>query len=476
MKRILSFILAFLLLSSLFSVGLSADEFEEPDVDLGVGFGKFFENYGYEYLEGIENGSNLQDLYDAIDTKALLFDLGYNNELGEGYELATFTLSKYKVSREEAERVWQIYKNDNPLYYWLAKEAVITDTSITVTVQPEYASVSTRSKYAKDINNALERIIGSTAGVWVEYKVALAYHDALLEDVEFAYASDGATPSSDFASNSILGAFSTGSGTSIAYAKALQLLLDYSEVESVFVTGKRDGVPHAWNIVKFDDGEWYWVDITVAEENPEISAFGLTEEEFMALPYEYEYNLPTGVGEEYLYELPERAHGEPVGASSVVGQILSYDCKSSATITLSQNGEVLYEITLDASGKTGLNMREFTFEDVEDGIYDLTVKVDRHLSFTVSGVVVDGEDVDLTTNARDEISTITLVAGDVNSDGCVDLKDVTALTSSNTYGKTYDDAETKSADINGDDCFDLKDLTIITSDKNYGKASVVVDY
>ena len=42
MKRILSFILAFLVMSSLFSVGLSADEFEEPDVDLGVGFGKFF--------------------------------------------------------------------------------------------------------------------------------------------------------------------------------------------------------------------------------------------------------------------------------------------------------------------------------------------------------------------------------------------------------------------------------------------------
>ena len=66
--------------------------------------------------------------------------------------------------------------------------------------------------------------------------------------------------------------------------------------------------------------------------------------------------------------------------------------------------------------------------------------------------------------------------GDVNGDGCVDLKDVTALTSSNTYGKTFSDAETKSADINGDRCFDLKDLTIITSDKHYGKAPARVEY
>jgi hypothetical protein len=58
----------------------------------------------------------------------------------------------------------------------------------------------------------------------------------------------------------------------------------------------------------------------------------------------------------------------------------------------------------------------------------------------------------------------------------VDLKDITALTSSNTYGLSYEDAATKSADVNGDKCFDLKDLSIIASDTNYGKAPIVVEY
>jgi hypothetical protein len=41
MKKIGSIILAFALLISSLSVALHADDFEEPDVDLGVGFGKF---------------------------------------------------------------------------------------------------------------------------------------------------------------------------------------------------------------------------------------------------------------------------------------------------------------------------------------------------------------------------------------------------------------------------------------------------
>lgn len=476
MKRIISFVLAIFMLAASATYVIYADEFEDPDVDLGVGFGKFFENYGYEYLYTLPNGEDLQSLYDVIDTKAILFDLGYMTSLSAGNVLTSVEYTKYDLERADAEIVWEVYKNDHPLYYWLSPEADFTASKISIAVEEEFVSTSTRKQYKKEIDAALDRIITSAAREMSAYRVVLAYHDALIEDVNFAYAADGVTPASDRVSNTILGAFVTGSGTSVAYAKALQLLLDYSEIESVFVTGKRDGAPHAWNVVKLDDGKWYWLDLTVAEENSGISAFCLCEEEFAALPYEYQHNLPTGVGEEYLYELPERAHGEPVGASSVVGQILSYDCKSSATITLSQNGEAVYELTLDASGKAGLNVREFTFKNVEDGVYDLVITADRHLSFTVAGIDVSGENVDLTQSDKAELSTITLVAGDVNNDGCVDLKDVTLLTSSNTYGKAYDEAETKSADINGDKCFDLKDLTIIASEKNYGKSPVKIEY
>lgn len=627
MKRIGSFILAFFVLISSLSVTLYADEFEDPDVDLGVGFGKFFENYGYEYLATLENGEDLQELYDKIDTKAILFDLGYTSELGEGNTLATVNYSTYGISGDDARKVWEIYKDDHPLYYWLDTEASITESNISITVEADLVTKTVRGQYTKDINAALEEIITSTNGVYSAYSIVLAYHDALIERMDLAYEEDGVTPSREHISNTILGAFSTGTGTGTAYAKALQLLLDYSEIESVLVNGTRDGTPHTWNIVKLDDGKWYWCDLSLDEESLDATAFCLTEEEFFALPYEYEYYLPTGVGDTYLYELPERAESaysgdelkigdtftvdgftyavsgyykaKLVGVSSksgdvtipasvtgpsadlkvtsigtleaencdgvtsvtlpasiarifgdaftgmsglkkiyfdgdapvisgadsdmpsfdadkivlyadpakngwfdseqydesagtwmgyrikkigtsegvtVFGQILSYDCKNEAVVTLVQVGEVMYETTLDASGIDGQNTRVFTLEDVEDGVYDLVIEVDGHLSFTVTGITVDGADVDLRESERADIATMTLIAGDINGDGCVDLKDVTALTSSNTYGKAYGEAETKSADVNGDECFDLKDLTIITSDKNYGKSDVVIEY
>ncbi len=627
MKRIGSFILALFLLISSLSVTLHADDLDDPDVDLGVGFGKFFENYGYEYLATLENGEDLQELYDKIDTKAILFDLGYTSELGEGNTLVTVSYSTYGISGDDARKVWEIYKDDHPLYYWLDPEASITESKISIAVEADLVTKTVRSQYTKDINAALEEIITSTNGVYSAYSIVLAYHDTLIERMDLAYEGDGVMPSAEHISNTILGAFSTGKGTSTAYAKALQLLLDYSEIESVLVNGTRDGIPHTWNIVKLDDGKWYWCDLTLDEEDLDATAFCLTEEEFFALPYEYEYYLPTGVGDTYLYELPERAesaysgdelkigdtftvdgftyavsgynkvklvgvslksgdvtipasvtglnadhkvtsigtlatencdgvtsvtlpasiarvfgdaftgmrglkkiyfdgdapkmHGadsdmpsfdadkivlyadpaksgwfdsehydagaktwmgyriKKLGVSegvAVCGQILSYDCKNEAVVTLVQVGEVMYETTLDASGIDGQNTRVFTLEDVEDGVYDLVIKVDGHLQFTVTGITVDGADVDLRESEKAEIATMTLISGDANGDGCVDLKDVTLLTSSNTYGKTYDEAAAKSADINGDKCFDLKDLTIITSDKNYGKSDVVIEY
>ncbi|MBR5261515.1 MAG: alkaline phosphatase family protein, partial [Oscillospiraceae bacterium] len=66
--------------------------------------------------------------------------------------------------------------------------------------------------------------------------------------------------------------------------------------------------------------------------------------------------------------------------------------------------------------------------------------------------------------------------GDINGDGCIDIKDVTLLTSENTYNLSYDLASTKSADVNGDGLFDIKDLMIITSDDNYNKAADTVEY
>ena len=159
----------------------------------------------------------------------------------------------------------------------------------------------------------------------------------------------------------------------------------------------------------------------------------------------------------------------------LLGEVTSYNPGNETKVSLSIDGEDVYTVYIPATTGSGTATAVFSFEDVAPGVYDLVITKSGHLSYTVRDVSVD-EDVDLRGHENPLVSNITLTAGDVNGDGCVDLKDVTLLTSSNTYGKTFSDAETKSADINGDRCFDLKDLTIITSDKNYGKAPALVEY
>jgi len=148
--------------------------------------------------------------------------------------------------------------------------------------------------------------------------------------------------------------------------------------------------------------------------------------------------------------------------------VTAYNPALAAEITLERNGEAVYTYKIESSSGNGLTTQKFSITDVVEGKYDLVLTKKGHLSYTVKGITVDC-DVELG-------SMLELVAGDVNGDGCIDLKDVAALTSVDTYGLSVDEAKTASADVNGDGCFDLSDLSIITSEKNYGRSPTVVEY
>ena len=167
--------------------------------------------------------------------------------------------------------------------------------------------------------------------------------------------------------------------------------------------------------------------------------------------------------------LPRETH-------TLSGSVTSYVSTGDVKLKLVSGREVVSTLNLAKGEGTGLITRGFQFEKVKNGTYDIVVEQSGHLPYTINGIVVLNNDVSLNSSTNFNISNIVLTAGDINGDGCVDLKDITLLTSSNTYGKAYSEAETKAADLNGDGCFDLKDLAIITSEKNYGKSATVIEY
>ena len=164
------------------------------------------------------------------------------------------------------------------------------------------------------------------------------------------------------------------------------------------------------------------------------------------------------------------------GAASVVGQVTSYNPNNEVRIELCQNDTVIYSTVISGGAGEGLVTQQFVISDIVPGVYDLKVTKDRHLAYTIVGITVEDGIVDLTQHADEGVANIALVGGDVNGDLCVDLKDVTLLTSDNTYNLPFETAASKNADINGDGLFDIKDLQIITSDLNYNKGSVTKEY
>ena len=166
----------------------------------------------------------------------------------------------------------------------------------------------------------------------------------------------------------------------------------------------------------------------------------------------------------------------PLSTVSVAGQITAQNPGTGFTVKLMESGMEKYSATMDGAAGAGAFTQTFRISDVKAGKYDLVITKAGHLSYTVTDIYITEEAIDLAAHINEAISNAVLVSGDINSDGCIDLQDVALLTSENTYSKSYEDAQNKTADINGDSLYDLQDLAIITSEKNYGKSSVTVSF
>ena len=158
----------------------------------------------------------------------------------------------------------------------------------------------------------------------------------------------------------------------------------------------------------------------------------------------------------------------------ITGEVLSYNPKVDTTITLYEAGsftEVVATTMIEALAEgSGQINQMFWLDDVSVGIYDLVVTKGGHLSYTITNIVVDEEDVDLTLNTTKAYSTIVLPAGDVNNDGRINVNDVTYLLIE------YNKAPTvwPYADIDGSGTVNVQDITYLLV--NYNKVNTVIPY
>lgn len=289
---------------------------------------RYHDDYAYESLLDLKNGENIADFYNEIDMVASDFHQSLNDAKikqisnNDTYYVAEVYYSDNDITKEEALAAWSCYIKDHPLYYWLSNSASCTSDYITLAVDAEYADGEVREDINADIYDKVEEYIVGLQGEGYVYQITLAFHDMIISNADYAYESDGITPSGDSSAHNILGVLLEGEGVCESYAKAFQLLLNYCSVENIFVTGYA-GENHAWNLVQLDDGEWYWYDLTW-DDSPDwmlgirYNYFCVTDTDYVkwndggnerSLQFiqDHEPSASGKLGVEYAYPLPERA-------------------------------------------------------------------------------------------------------------------------------------------------------------------------
>lgn len=171
----------------------------------------------------------------------------------------------------------------------------------------------------------------------------------------------------------------------------------------------------------------------------------------------------------YTFTFPAAKPGAGV---AVTGKVTSYNPNNPTTIQLKQGDTVKCSTTIAKTTGSGQVPQDFTLAGVLPGTYDLVVTKPGHLTYTVKGVAVKGTAIDLTKHSNKAISTITLLAGDVNKDGKINNLDYAVVLNPLNFNKSYtnpSDVDNVLADINGDGKINNLDYALILMPAHFNK-------
>lgn len=267
--------------------------------------------YGYDFFATMPQGDAMQKLYDQISVAAKKFDRDVTSDMEENAVLVTIDYASLGLDAMQAGSVWKTFKDDNPIYYWMSNQIMLIGNDMEIYIDNAYRLGETRSYCNALIDEAVMELASLVYAGATVFDTALCYHDNIALAIDYAYDENNQPEDSIWAHN-IIGVLEKTGAVCEGYARTFQLLLNYSDVENLLVTGESQGVGHAWNLVKLDDGKWYWCDLTFDDSSSRCYGykhdyFVQTDENFLK---NHKYAVSTGEGVDFLYDLPERSDAE----------------------------------------------------------------------------------------------------------------------------------------------------------------------
>lgn len=106
------------------------------------------------------------------------------------------------------------------------------------------------------IKARVQEYVDEFSSLETQYEKEIAIHDKLAYSVEYSKLDE--LPRKY---HTIEGTLIEGVGVCDSFSKSLQVIYNKLGIDSIIVLGETSGGPHAWNLVRLDDG-WYHVDLT----------------------------------------------------------------------------------------------------------------------------------------------------------------------------------------------------------------------
>lgn len=224
-------------------------------------------HYYYDYIGTLPNGEALQNLYNIFEADCLAFHTSGEDAEGEDgeYIVSAPNVTELGLTIDEAYSVWSVFRYDHPLYYWIKASVGGLKTTIGSQIiynvrlycTEEYASGSARTAVNQKIYAGIAKFMESMNPESSDYMMAFQIHDAIAHKIDYAYSAPDVPEDAPWA-HSVEGFFLRDAGVCECYAKTFLMFMTLNDIECILVTND----VHSWNMLRADDGKWYWVDAT----------------------------------------------------------------------------------------------------------------------------------------------------------------------------------------------------------------------
>lgn len=193
------------------------------------------------------------------------------------------------LSEEQIDRIFQCVLDDHPELFYVEGYSYTRYTQGNKVVAIEFGgtySMNAETALARkiEIEQAVEQIVSSAAGLEDDYDKIKYVYDILVENTDYDVNAED--------NQNIYSVFVNKSSVCQGYAKSFQYLMYRLDVECTLVQGTvlSTGEGHAWNLVK-SNGEYYYVDPTWGDISYQSAGQGdeaeQTDAHLSAISYDY---------------------------------------------------------------------------------------------------------------------------------------------------------------------------------------------